>query len=225
MAVASRELIALRPTVAPRLPSSPIEIDQRFMDEFIRILRLYFNEVDNFNGAISSGQGGKFLSAPYGAFQSTQTQSVSVINTPTRVSLNVTDFANDTYFVAGDGIHVNSAGIYNIQFSCQLTNTDNQTHDMDIWLRKGVGSGTAVDIANTASVQSVSSTHGGQPGYGVLAANFYVQLDAGDYIEFWWASNSLQVQMNYLPAITTPFISPGAPSFVVTITFVSRVAT
>jgi hypothetical protein len=34
-------------TIAPRLPIAPIEYDQRFMDEFIRILRLYFNQLDN----------------------------------------------------------------------------------------------------------------------------------------------------------------------------------
>jgi hypothetical protein len=34
-------------SAAPRLPVAPIEYDQRFMDEFIRILRLYFNQLDN----------------------------------------------------------------------------------------------------------------------------------------------------------------------------------
>ena len=37
--------------VAPRLPVAPIEYDQRFMDEFIRILRLYFSQLDN-NGPL-----------------------------------------------------------------------------------------------------------------------------------------------------------------------------
>jgi len=34
-------------SIAPRLPIAPIEYDQRFMDEFIRILRLYFAQLDN----------------------------------------------------------------------------------------------------------------------------------------------------------------------------------
>lgn len=37
--------------IAPRLPVAPIEYDQRFMDEFIRILRLYFAQLDN-NGPL-----------------------------------------------------------------------------------------------------------------------------------------------------------------------------
>lgn len=34
-------------SIAPRLPVAPIEYDQRFMEEFIRILRLYFAQLDN----------------------------------------------------------------------------------------------------------------------------------------------------------------------------------
>jgi hypothetical protein len=34
-------------SIAPRLPAAPVEYDQRFMDEFIRILRLYFTQIDN----------------------------------------------------------------------------------------------------------------------------------------------------------------------------------
>jgi len=58
----------LIPTVAPRLPASPVEYDQRFMDEFIRILRLYFNQLDNLNSGILSTGGGAFLKFPNGAF-------------------------------------------------------------------------------------------------------------------------------------------------------------
>lgn len=35
-------------STAPRLPAAPLEYDQQFMDEFIRILRLYFSQLDNF---------------------------------------------------------------------------------------------------------------------------------------------------------------------------------
>ena len=38
-------------TIAPRLPIAPIEYDQRFMEEFLRILRLYFAQLDN-NGPL-----------------------------------------------------------------------------------------------------------------------------------------------------------------------------
>lgn len=233
MATTSRQIVNILPASAPRLPVATVEYSQQFMDQLNNILRLYFNGIDTTFGSLLgdvrdgtiSHPGGGYLAFPHGAFSSLTTQSVSVINTPTRVAFDHTDFANDMYFVAGDGIHTKVAGIFNVQFSAQLTNADTQAHDVDIWLRQGSGSGVAADVANTASVVTVPSTHGGQPGYNVLAANFYVKLQAGDYIEFWWASNSLQVQMNYLPAITVPFASPGAPSIVATLSFVSRLPT
>lgn len=38
-------------SIAPRLPIAPIEYDQRFMEDLIRILRLYFAQLDN-NGPV-----------------------------------------------------------------------------------------------------------------------------------------------------------------------------
>lgn len=232
MATTPTQITNIIPTVAPRLPAATAEYNTQFVDQLTNILRLYFNGVDTtFGGLLGDVKtgtkqhpGGAYLAFPYGSFSSQTTQSVTTINTPKRVSFDTTDAANDMYFVVGDGIHVNVAGTYNVQFSVQLTNSDTQAHDVDIWLRKGSGSGVAADVPNTASVVTVPSTHGGQPGYNVLAANFYVTLQVADYIEFWWASNSTLVQMNYLPAITTPFTSPGAPAIVATLTFVSRLA-
>jgi hypothetical protein len=47
MAVANKTS-ALRPPKAPRLPVSPIEYEQRYQDALLSVLRLYFNELDNF---------------------------------------------------------------------------------------------------------------------------------------------------------------------------------
>lgn len=156
----------------------------------------------------------------FGQFYSTQTQSVSAINTPTRVTLNNTGIASNIN-LSSNKIYFPTAGKYNVAFSIQTTNSDTQIHDLDIWIRQGNGSGTATDLADTASVVSVASTHGGQPGYNVVAANFYINAAANDFIEFWWASNSTQVQLNYLPAITVPFTRPGAPSVIVTANYFS----
>lgn len=32
---------------APRLPTAPVEYDQRFMEQMLNVLRLYFNQLDN----------------------------------------------------------------------------------------------------------------------------------------------------------------------------------
>lgn len=40
-------------TVQPRLPIAPVEYDQRFMDQLLNVLRLYFSQLDN-NGPLQA---------------------------------------------------------------------------------------------------------------------------------------------------------------------------
>lgn len=37
---------------APRLPAAPIEYDQRYIEQYSNILRLYFNQLDNILGQL-----------------------------------------------------------------------------------------------------------------------------------------------------------------------------
>jgi hypothetical protein len=39
--------------VAPALPVPPVEYDQRYATDLIRILRLYFNQIDGFQNAVA----------------------------------------------------------------------------------------------------------------------------------------------------------------------------
>ena len=41
---------------APRLPTAPIQYDQRFMDQLLSVLRLYFNQLDNAGPMAASTQ-------------------------------------------------------------------------------------------------------------------------------------------------------------------------
>ena len=216
MATTPLKTLTLRPSKAPNLPIAPAEYTQQYQDQLNNALRLYFNQIDNFSQPFTSNAGGGYLKFPSGAYQSLQTQTPSAINTPKLIVLDTVNYENGMYRVLGDGIHFQIPGRYNVQFSAQITNSDTQNHDVDIWLRQN-----GIDLANSASVATVLSTHGGQPGYFVLAANFFIEANINDYIEFWWSTNSTQVSLNYLPAITTPFTSPGAPSFIATVSFVS----
>lgn len=40
--------------VAPALPVPPTEYEQRYVTDLIRVLRLYFNQIDNFNNAVAA---------------------------------------------------------------------------------------------------------------------------------------------------------------------------
>ena len=47
--------IPLRSAVAPNLLIAPVQYDQRFMDQYSNVLRLYFTELDNGLGAVING--------------------------------------------------------------------------------------------------------------------------------------------------------------------------
>jgi hypothetical protein len=200
----------------PNLPLGPDQYERRYQDQFSNVLRLYFNRLQNALSTLFNRRGGRFLNFPYGAFQNDSTITLGAINTPTLVPFGTTDYANGTYIVPGDGLHVEQAGLYNYQFSIQFRNTDTQIHDAFVWLRKN-----GVDIPGTMSAFSITQRHGGIDGYVIGAANFYVDLLEGEYVEMWWAATSVQIEMFSLPAITSPYRRPLSPAVVATLSFVS----
>ena len=115
-------------------------------------------------------------------------------------------------------------GRYNIQFSAQFVNTDSQIHDIDVWFRKnGVLSSTA-DIANSNSQFSVPNKHGSIDGHLIGALNFFIDLEANEYIEIMWHTYNVSTTVQALPAVsasgTTPAI-PATPSIIATVSYVS----
>jgi len=52
----------------PRLPTAPSEYNQAYQDQLNSILRLYFNQLQNFNQLFTTNTGGALLQFPNGAF-------------------------------------------------------------------------------------------------------------------------------------------------------------
>jgi hypothetical protein len=211
--------------IAPRLLGAPVEYEARYFEQYSNALRLYFNGVDTtFSALLGSPKtnttlrpGGSYLNFPYAAVQRT-TDLTFTANTATLVTFDTNDFINDCANNGSNGIVVNNAGIYNYQFSVQWRNTASQDHDAWIWLRQN-----GADIAGTASQFTVPSKHGSVDGHLIAAANFYVQMDAGDYVEMWAAVDNIAVSMEQYPAQVAPFPRPAIPSVVATLSFVSSI--
>jgi hypothetical protein len=217
MPVAYKGVVA--PTNSPRLPIAPTEYNQRFVDQLINVLRLYFGTIDNFTQVITSGSGASALHFPYGAFQSTVTQTATA-NTATLLTFNQTDFSNDVTLVSGSKIHVASPGIYNLQFSVQVANSDTADQDVSIWLRQGNDGGTSTDIVGSTGLVSVPSKHGSTPGHGINGWNYYLSMAADDYIQIYWSTTNTSVTIDAYAAGAGP-TRPSTASAVATLSFVS----
>jgi hypothetical protein len=211
-----------QPIVAPKnpnLPLAPLAYERQYTDQNNNALRLYFNQIDNTFAAIVNSRGGSSLNFPYAAIQRTSNQTFAA-NTATQITFDKNDYINGCTNDGTDGIHVQVAGLYNYQFSVQWANPDTSVHTTYIWLRVN-----NLDLAGTASKFDVPSKHGSSDGYLVAAANFYVQLNPGDFVQMYAAADSTSPYMEAYTAQTTPFPMPSIPSIVATLSFVSSVTT
>lgn len=116
-------------------------------------------------------------------------------------------------------ITVAQPGLYNIQFSFQFTNTDSAIHDVDIWFKKN-----DVTVEQSNSQYSIPNKHGGINGHTIAAMNYFIDLAADDYVEIVWHTDSSSVFVEAIPTQVTP-IRPSTPSAIVTVSFVSTLAT
>ncbi len=206
-----------RPVVQPRLPAAPNEYNAEFIEQYSNILRLYFNQLDNLTGALLGESGGRFIRFPYGAFSSDQDQ-VTTANTATLMTLNTTDFSNEVS-ISSSQITVVNSGIYNLQFSAQFQNTDVQLHDVYIWLKQN-----NVDITGSTGFVSIPNSHGGTPGHSIIGWNYFLEMDANDYVEIYWSPTNAAVTIQHLNASGTP-TKPSTQSVVATLSFVSALST
>jgi hypothetical protein len=202
----------LNPAV-PNLPLGTQEYERRYQDQFTNILRLYFNQLRNSLTELLGNTGGRYIDFPYGAFSSDQDQT-AVANTATLMTLNTTDFAN-TVSIENSEITVAYAGIYNLQFSTQFANTNNNVQDVYIWLRQN-----GVDIPGSTGFVSIPGSHGGTDGHAIVGWNYFLSMTAGQYIEIYWSVPNTAVSIQHLAASGTP-TKPSTQSVVATLSFVS----
>jgi hypothetical protein len=140
---------------------------------------------------------------------STQDQTNPVANAENLMSFNNTGISNGISIVTNGTtltrITMANAGLYNIQFSAQLNQTSGGAHNAFIWLKKN-----GANVANSAGDSRVAGN-----GERIMAAwNYVVDAAAGDYYELAWASDGLDVLLDYVAA-SAPI--PAVPSVILTV--------
>jgi hypothetical protein len=159
-------------------------------------------------------------STPYGAFQDTTDQTAANTTTAYAITLNTTDYSNGIYVSNSSRINVRNYGIYNLQFSIQFKNTTNDAQDVDIWFRKN---GTNIAASNSRfSLPARKSS--GDPSHLIAALNFFLELQANDYVEVMWRVTDTGVSIEHFGTSTSP-TRPAVPSAIVTMTYVAPSAT
>jgi hypothetical protein len=142
-----------------------------------------------------------------------------VANTAVPMYLNTTDFSNTVSVVDTTKITAVNAGIYNLQWSGQFNNSDTAEHDLSVWLRIN-----GTDVGGSTGFVAVIGSHGGIDGHSIVGWNYYIQLDAGQYVEIWWSTTNQKLTLECYGPQTGP-TRPSTASVVATMTFVSALAT
>jgi hypothetical protein len=142
----------------------------------------------------------------YGAFYDTTTQTNSNVGNAIPVSYNTVDINNGVTLAGGNTeITIAKTGIYNIQFSAQLSKSDSGTDIVYIWLDKN---------GNSVAESATSVSLVGNGGRDVAAWNFVVSAAANDYYRLMWMSTDANASILHL-ANAAPV--PGIPSVILTV--------
>jgi hypothetical protein len=198
----------------PSLGFPPEGYERRHFNENYGSLNGYFRKLTTILGSLFGPKGGKFMNNPYGAFQSTVDQTAAAANTAYAMTLNTVDYANGVSVASNSRITVVDSGIWNLQWSGQFENTDSQDHDVRVWLKIN---GTVV--TGSTGFFAVPSKHGAVNGHALVGWNYFLSLNATDYVELWWETDSTQVSIQTYAASGN---YPSTASLIATMTFVSN---
>jgi len=203
----------------PNLPLGTDQYERRYQDQFTNVLRLYFNQLQNSFAELFGRTGGRYIGFPYGAFSDFASQTATV-NTATVMALSTTDFSNSVSLQTGSKITVEYAGIYNLQFSVQVQNDGNAPHDIFIWLKQN---GTDI-TGSTGKVGLPARKNPGDPFHDIKGWNYFLNMNAGDYVQIYWSTTNVDVTIQTYAASGTP-TKPSTASVVATLSFVSALPT
>jgi len=208
---------------SPSIPSlgfPPEAYERRHLNENYGALNNYFRKLTTVLGSLFGPKGGKFMNNPHGAFQDSTDQTAANTTTAYAVTFNTTDFSNGVTIASNSRITVADAGIWNLQFSIQFTNTTNASQDVDVWFRVN-----GTNVANSNSRFGFAPRKGaGDPYHTIAAMNYFVSLNATDYVEIMWRTTDVGVTIEQYAAGTSP-TRPAVPSAIVTMSFVSNLPT
>lgn len=155
----------------------------------------------------------------YGVFSDSDTKTAAAIYTPYAITFNTTDSANG--FSRGSPtsrIVATQSGLYNFQFSAQITSGSASGKAIWIWPRID-----GVDVPNSNSKVTINGSNTTL----VPAWNWMLSLNAGQYFEIVYAVDDVGVQLLAQAAQTgangtATFARPAIPSIILTVSQVQQ---
>ena len=199
----------LKVPAPPSLPYSPKEYDTKFQEAYSNILRVYFTQISNALQATLKPLGGQYVDCPNGLFFDLGNYTPGAINTGYPLHFEQSYLSNGIRVVDHTKITVSVGGVYNFQYSSAVTSSDFSVKTVWVWI---VRNGVPVGYSTNAYTISGAGTAT------IIAWNFNIDLDAGEYIELYWGADNTNVAIS----TTAPAVPhTGIPANVVAVNFIA----
>ena len=150
----------------------------------------------------TSGSVGNYLNS----YDTTQ-QNNPIANAVNIMRINTIAGSQGFLIQNGTQITAQNIGVYNIQFSAQLTKSSGTTANVDVWLIQN-----GVDVANTNTTFTIN----GNAIQIVLAWNWFLSMNPTDYFQIAWSSPNTNISLFVETGLTTP-VRPDVPSIILTV--------
>ena len=211
---------------ASPLPRPLREYSEEQMLQMIRVIELYFGQLDSqtpLQAEFFRGRGDQLLIPHIAASDSTDQRTTD--DTATVINFDTLDSGSGWTLNSPGSATAQYPGVYTIRYSIQFANTDNAQHTATVWIQKN-----GADVANSATTFSVPARKSASiPGFICAYSEATFTVDAGDEIELYFAVDKADVVspaadgifMFHDAAQASPFARPAIPSVIGSISFVS----
>jgi hypothetical protein len=165
---------------------------------------------------IPSSDAAETDAAPYGCFTNNSDQLSPSVGATAVVALDTTEEASGVFLSNTSRMNVRNYGIYNVQFSLQLVNLDNDAQFADVWFRVN-----GADIPRSASRFDIPARKSaGVPSHIIGTVNTFIEMQAGDYVEIAGTTSSTNVSLEHYAADTV-IPRPAIPAAIITVQYIA----
>jgi hypothetical protein len=149
-----------------------------------------------------------FSSLARGSYYSVNNQIPTSINSAIPMEFETIDFQSGIQLIGTDTIEVLKNGVFNVQFSAQLSRTSGgSSQQISIWFRKN-----GFDIPNSNTHLSIQANAGKL----VASWNYFFNLNQNDKIQIMFSVTSTAIELLFeTPNLSVPH--PATPSVIATI--------
>ena len=169
-----------------------------------------YNDAGDIAGLRDPDGSDLYLVPNVGVFIDTTDQTAAV-DTAKAMTFNTAQMQRGVTLSANSRLTVDRLATYNVQFSAMFSNPEATAYAVSVWLAVN-----GVAVPDSCTDLTVPSKHGSVNGKAVAAWNFFLDLNAGDYVQLYWSTPFATVFIEHQDVRTTP-ARPAIPSVILTI--------